>query len=219
MSLKDGLKLMELIYMGFLTFLIVMGSSLHGISVMASDIKTASCKSELNKEQYSLDQFDTVLRLCRVKRYKYDGFKVLEERGYEKCLPYIRRQPLSTEEDVDAFIERYNDIRDIEIRQFLCYWEDIYYDTYEAEIKNKKCSRVITFENKHFLSSYDYVYNHAQDLYDNTFFGEIAVARPKIIRESNKIIEVWALHCSNTMDAKWYYEVCSKVLGQLKVDI
>ena len=203
--------------MSFLMFLGIAASIAYGMGTAASDIKTKSCKKELNKEQYSLNQFEQILRLCRVKRINYDGFKILEECGFKYCIDYVRRQPLTTEDDVRDFINKYNSVRNAEIREFLCYWEDIYNATYEQEIDGNKCSNVITFEKKHYLSTYEKAYNHAQELFEDTFFGELAVARPKIIVESNAVVEVWALHCDNLYLANKYYEMCSKVLGKLTV--
>ena len=203
--------------MGFLMFLGIAASIAYGLNDAASGMKTRDCKAKLNNEPYNLGQMETILRLHRVKRHKYDGFPILEEDGWQKCLDYVRRQPLTTEEDVVAFIERYNEIRNKELMEFLCHWEDIYNEVYENEIANKKCSNVITFEKKHYLSTYDDVYDHAQDLFLNTFFGELALAEPKIIKErsANTYSEVWALHCNNVIEANRYYDLCSKVLGKL----
>ena len=94
---------------------------------------------------------------------------------------------------------------------------DSLHKTSQNEIANNKCSKVITFEKKHYLSTYDDVYDHAQDLFLNTFFGDLALAEPKIIKERsvNTYSEVWALHCNNVIEANRYYELCSKVLGKL----
>ena len=202
--------------MSFLVFLGIAASFAYGLSNIASDVKTASCKQELNKEPYNLDQFETVLRLCRVKRHKYDGFPILDS-NCDACLDYIRRQPLTDENDVKAFINKFNSVRNAEIQEFLCYWEDIYNETYEKEIKNTTCSDVVIFQKDHYLTTYDAVNDHTQELYDSTFFGEIAVARPKVFKENNKIIEVWALYCGDRVKAEEYYEMCSKVLGKLVV--
>lgn len=205
--------------MGFLLFLGMCAASLYGMHDMASGMKTRDCKAKLNKEPYNLDQMETILRLHRVKRHNYDGFPILEKDGWQKCLDYVRRQPLTNEEDVDAFIKRYNDIRSRELVDFLSHWEDIYNETYENEIADKKCSKIITFEKKHYLATYGEVYDHAQDLFLNTFFGDLALAEPKIIKErsANTYSEVWALHCNNVIEAEKYYEMCSKVLGKLTV--
>lgn len=202
--------------MSFLVFLGIAASVAYGLGNIASDVKTASCKQELNKEPYNLDQFETVLRLCRVKRHKYDGFPILDS-NCESCLDYIRRQPLTDEEDVKAFIDKFNAVRNKELQAFLCHWEDIYNETYETEIMNTKCSNVVIFEKEHYLTNYAEVNAHAQELYDSTFFGEIALARPKVFKDGNAITEVWALSCGDKLKAKEYYEMCSKVLGKLTV--
>ena len=76
----------------------------------------------------------------------------------------------------------------------------------------------IVFEKTHYLFDEEFVTNLANNLYYNTFMGEMAVQKPKVVFNPDatniSFHEVWVLRIpGGKQKAKKYWKVCSRKLG------
>ena len=76
----------------------------------------------------------------------------------------------------------------------------------------------MTFERTHYLFDEEFVVNLADNLYHNTFFGEMATQPPKVVFNPNatniSFHEIWVIRCpGGKQKAKKYWKACSRKLG------
>ena len=222
-SLKDELKNILGDNVGFLMFLGIAASIAYGLNTAASDMKTRSCKGELAKENYSLNQFETILRLHRVKRIEMDKGKFVLPRGqYQRCLNWIEKQPLTDETDIQEFIDHYNSVRQQELDDLYEYWDQEYDKNYDDYL----CTRsdedgLFLFQKEHnFLykdEQIDLIRNRITDLYRDTFWSELCVKPGKLVKDETSSIEtwleIWVDKCPGGLEkAEEYYKACNNIL-------
>ena len=89
--------------------MVLLTFALLGISALAwsgavKDAKASSADRRIRNAGYNLNRdFENVLRACHVKRKSKDGVKYLPENGWKSCVSYVRRQPYTTEKDVENY--------------------------------------------------------------------------------------------------------------------
>ena len=186
---------------------------------IAKDAKASNADRRVRNSGYALDRdFEDVLRACHVQRKSQDGVKYLSEDGWKSCVSYIQRQPYATDKDVEMFRLRYNRIRKQELKKVQDKWDQNYNNAYQEYLSSTEPVETITFEKTHYLFDEEFVVNLADNLYHNTFMGEIATQPPKVVFNPNatniSFIEVWVLRVpGGKRNAKKYWKACSRKLG------
>ena len=186
---------------------------------IAKDVKASNADRRVRNSGYDLDRdFEDVLRVCHVRRKKQDGIKYLPEGGWRDCISYIERQPYTTDKDVEMFRLRYNRIRKHELKKVQDKWDQNYNNAYQEYLSSTEPVTTITFEKTHYLFDEEFVVNLADNLYQNTFMGEMATQPPKVVFNPDatniSFIEVWVLRVpGGKRNAKKYWKVCSRKLG------
>ncbi len=186
---------------------------------IAKDAKASNADRRVRNSGYDLNRdFEDVFRVCHVRRKKQDGIKYLPEGGWRDCISYIERQPYTTDKDVEMFKLRYNRIRKHELKKVQDKWDQNYSNVYQEYLSSTEPVTTITFEKTHYLFDDEFVVNLADNLYQNTFMGEIATQPPKVVFNPDatniSFIEVWVLRVpGGKRNAKKYWKVCSRKLG------
>ena len=204
--------------MVLLTFALL-GISALAWSGAAKDAKASNADRRVRNSGYDLNRdFEDVLRACHVQRKSQDGVKYLSEDGWKSCVSYIQRQPYTTDKDVEMFKLRYNRIRKHELKKVQDKWNQNYNNVYQDYLSSNEPVETITFEKTHYLFDEEFVVNLADNLYQNTFMGEIATQPPKVVFNPNatniSFIEVWVLRVpGGKRNAKKYWKACSRKLG------
>lgn len=204
--------------MVLLTFALL-GISALAWSGAAKDAKASNADRRVRNSGYDLDRdFEDVLRVCHVRRKSQDGVKYLSEDGWKSCVSYIQRQPYTTDKDVEMFRLRYNRIRKHELKKVQDKWDQNYNNVYQDYLSSNEPVETITFEKTHYLFDEEFVVNLADNLYQNTFMGEMATQPPKVVFNPDatniSFIEVWVLRVpGGKRNAKKYWKVCSRKLG------
>ena len=205
--------------------MVLLTFALLGISALAwsgavKDAKASSADRRIRNAGYNLNRdFENVLRACHVKRKSKDGVKYLPENGWKSCVSYVRRQPYTTEKDVEKFITHYEKVRQKELANVSNQWEQEYETAHREYLSNPKSNRESVFE-KEFYAFFDEVFVRelADELYEKTFMGDMAVQRPKVvpIEASNEAyVMVWVLHCyGGKSKAKKYFRACCRYLNK-----
>ena len=217
--------------------LITLGIGAYSIAGMVSSSKTALIEKRI-EERGNLnveESFEDILKLCRVK-YTADLFiedknvqdvLVLEEGGYSDCLDFIRQQPLTTGEDEKKFIQIYNQKRQEGLKRRKEYFEENYQKCkrrYYRELNESSDLVTFTFTKEHF--QHIPPENHfklVNDLYHDTFLGQIATKPGKIVLKEHMgrwvPIEVWQFTLPSKFGADSYYKACCKRLGYSGIGI
>ena len=204
--------------MVLLTFALL-GISALAWSGAAKDAKASNADRRVRNSGYDLDRdFEDVLRACHIQRKSQDGVKYLSEDGWKSCVSYIQRQPYTTDKDVEMFRLRYNRIRKHELKKVQDKWDQNYNNVYQDYLSSNEPVETITFEKTHYLFDEEFVVNLADNLYQNTFMGEMATQPPKVVFNPDatniSFIEVWVLRVpGGKRNAKKYWKVCSRKLG------
>ena len=204
--------------MVLLTFALL-GISALAWSGAAKDAKASNADRRVRNSGYDLNRdFEDVLRACHVQRKSQDGVKYLSEDGWKSCVSYIQRQPYTTDKDVEMFKLRYNRIRKHELKKVQDKWNQNYNNVYQDYLSSNEPVETITFEKTHYLFDEEFVVNLADNLYQNTFMGEIATQPPKVVFNPDatniSFIEVWVLRVpGGKRNAKKYWKACSRKLG------
>ena len=204
--------------MVLLTFALL-GISALAWSGAAKDAKASNADRRVRNSGYDLNRdFEDVLRACHVQRKSQDGVKYLSEDGWKSCVSYIQRQPYTTDKDVEMFKLRYNRIRKHELKKVQDKWNQNYNNVYQDYLSSNEPVETITFEKTHYLFDEEFVVNLADNLYHNTFMGEMATQPPKVVFNPNatniSFIEVWVLRVpGGKRNAKKYWKACSRKLG------
>lgn len=205
--------------------MVLLTFALLGISALAwsgavKDAKASSADRRIRNAGYNLNRdFENVLRACHVKRKSKEGVKYLPENGWKSCVSYVRRQPYTTEKDVEKFITHYEKVRQKELANVSNQWEQEYEKAHREYLSNPKSNRESVFE-KEFYAFFDekFVRELADELYEKTFMGDMAVQRPKVvpIEASNEAyVMVWVLHCyGGKSKAKKYFRACCRYLNK-----
>ena len=186
---------------------------------IAKDAKASNADRRVRNSGYDLNRdFEDVLRVCHVRRERIDGVKILPEVKWIDCIPYIERQPYATDKDVEMFKLRYNRIRKQELKKVQDKWDQNYNNAYKEYLSSTEPVTTITFEKTHYLFDEEFVVNLADNLYQNTFMGEMATQPPKVVFNPDatniSFIEVWVLRVpGGKRNAKKYWKVCSRKLG------
>ncbi|WP_296851836.1 hypothetical protein [uncultured Methanobrevibacter sp.] len=204
--------------MVLLTFALL-GISALAWSGAAKDAKASNADRRVRNSGYDLDRdFENVLRACHIQRKSQDGIKYLPEDRWRDCVSYILRQPYTTEKDVEMFRLRYNRIRKQELKKVQDKWDQNYNRAYQEYLSSTEPVTTITFEKTHYLFDEEFVVNLADNLYHNTFFGEMAKQPPKVVFNPNatniSFHEIWVIRCPGGIQkAKKYWKACSRKLG------
>lgn len=205
--------------MGLLLALASMAIAASALSGAAQDMKASNADKRVRNGAYNLDSdFEDVLKVCNIRRKRMDGVKILPENGWLDCVQYIRRMPYTTEKDVRMFQMRYDRIRKQELKKLEDKWEQNYKNAYQEYRSSTEPVETITFEKTHYLFDEEFVVNLADDLYHNTFMGEMAIQKPKVVFNPNatniSFHEVWVLRVpGGKAKAKKYWKVSSRYLG------
>ena len=204
--------------MVLLTFALL-GISALAWSGAAKDAKASNADRRVKNSGYDLDRdFENVLRACHIQRKSQDGIKYLPEDRWRDCVSYILRQPYTTEKDVEMFRLRYNRIRKQELKKVQDKWDQNYNRAYQEYLSSTEPVTTITFEKTHYLFDEEFVVNLADNLYQNTFFGEMATQPPKVVFNPDatniSFHEIWVIRCpGGKQKAKKYWKACSRKLG------
>lgn len=186
---------------------------------VAKDVKASNADKRVRNAGYNLDRdFENVLQICHVSRKRMDGVKILPEDGWRSCVSYIQRQPNTTDKDVRMFELRYNRIRKQEMKKLEDKWNRSYQRAYQEYLSSSQPVEKIVFEKTHYLFEEEFVTNLANNLYYNTFMGEMAVQKPKVVFNQTatniSFHEVWVLRIpGGKQKAKKYWKACSRKLG------
>ena len=204
--------------MSILLAFAAIAASAWGWGCAARDMKEMAVENKLKHEPYDLDKhFEDVLVHSNVKRIKIDGKKYLPKNGYNDCISFIERQPLTTKKDIDKFIAKYNEIRNEELKSIQEIWDRDYEALRREYLTSTEAVSTFTFEKKFYLREKDFVNNLSNRLLNETFFGKMAVAEPKVVynpRSTNiSYINVWRIQCTSYSKAGQYYNACCRKLG------
>ena len=206
--------------MGLLLALASMAIAASALSGAAKDMNASSADRRVRNNGYNLYRdFEDVLRVCYVSRKKQDGIKYLPEGEWKRCISYIRRQPHTTDKDVENFINHYEIVRQRELNKINKHWKDEYDKAHKEYLSNPMSNRELVFE-KEFYAFFDeeFVRDLADELYEKTFMGDMAVQRPKVvpIEASNEAyVMVWVLHCyGGKSKVKEYFRACCRYLNK-----
>ena len=185
---------------------------------IAKDAKASNADRRVRNSGYDLNRdFEDVLRVCHVRRKKQDGIKYLPEDGWRDCISYVRRQPYTTEKDVKEFINHYEKVRQREMAKITNHWKYEYEDVYREYLSNPMSEREFVFEKK-FYAFYDeqFVKELADELYEKTFMGDMAVQRPKVVEipaTNEAYAMIWVIRCyGGKLKAKKYFRACCRYL-------
>ncbi len=204
--------------------MVLLTFALLGISAMAwkgmlEDNRKDSANRRVRTAGYSLNRFEDVLICSNVKRKKQDGFKYLPANGWRAAIAYIRRQPYTTEKDEVEFKNHYEKVRQQELDRIKNHWKDEYEKAHNEYLSSPESTQEFIFEKKFYaFFSEQFVKDLADELYEKTFMGDMAVTRPKVaeIKATNEAyVMVWVLRCSGgSYKAKEYFKVCCRYLGK-----
>ena len=199
--------------MGLLLALASIAIASAALSGVANDAKASNADRRIRNVGYDLDRdFEDVLRACHISRKKQDGVRYLPEDGW-------KRQPYTTEKDVEMFRMRYNRIRKQELKKVQDKWNQNYNRAYQEYLSSTEPIVEIVFEKTHYLLEEDVVFDLVDKLYNETFFGqELAVQKPKVVFNPDatniSFHEVWVLKIpGGKQKAKKYWKACSRKLG------
>lgn len=205
--------------------MVLLTFALLGISAMAwkgvyDDCKKASANSRVQNERYNLHKhFEEVLRCSNVRRAKQDGFKYLKEDDWRLCIPYIKRQPYTTDKDIEEFRKHYENVRQKEMARIRNHWKNEYKKAHKEYLSSPKSAHEFVFE-KEFYAFYDeqFVKELADELYEKTFMGDMAVQRPKVVEipaTNEAYVMVWVLKCyGGKPKVKKYFRACCRYLDK-----
>ena len=204
--------------MSFLLFLGAMAASAWGWGCATRDMKEMAVENKLKHEPYDLvKHFEDILVHSNVKRKKIDGKKYLPENGYNDCISFIERQPLTTKKDVDEFIAKYKEKRNEELKYIQEVWDREYDTLLQEYLNSTKAVSVFTFEKKFYLMDEDWVNELSNRLLNETFFGKMAVSEPKVVKNPRSTnisyINVWRIECTSYSKAWQYYKACCRKIG------
>lgn len=199
------------------------------VKEVAKDVTKIPAREQIQEDTRNgtfdvVKNFEQILHICDVKRKKHNSsVAVLPYNGYTKCLKYIRDHPLtSIPEDEDRFIEHYNSVLAKEIAQRQEEYDKRYFKVkaeVESLMNNGEQTVVVPFKHLDVLVDSDYVNQKVNQIYNNTFFGDLAIKQPKIKQNSsgNSYTTIWALRIPISM--KWYlkeqYRCCSERCGYI----
>lgn len=205
--------------MGLLLALASIAIASAALSGAANDAKASNADRRIRNVGYDLDRdFEDVLRACHISRKKQDGVRYLPEDGWKSCVSYIQRQPYTTDRDVEMFRMRYDRVRRQELKKVQDKWDQIYNNAYKEYLSSTEPVTTMTFERTHYLFDEEFVVNLADNLYHNTFFGEMATLPPKVVFNPDatniSFHEIWVIRCpGGKQKAKKYWKACSRKLG------
>lgn len=187
-------------------------------SGVVQDCKKASANSRVKNEKYNLHKhFEDVLRCSNVRRKKQDGHKYLPAGGWEQCIPYIKRQPYTTDKDIKEFINHYEKVRQKELSKINNHWEYEYEKVRKEYLSSPRPTKEFIFE-KNFYAFFDeqFVKELADELYEKTFMGDMAVQRPKVVEipaTNEAYAMIWVIRCyGGKLKAKKYFRACCRYL-------
>ena len=216
--------------MSLLLALFSIGLTAKMIGEVAKDVTKIPAREQIQEDTRNgtfsvLKDFEQILYVCDVKRKKHNSsVAVLPYNGYTKCLKYIRDHPLTTTEDENLFINQYNSV----LRKEIAARQDEYDQRYfkvkaEAEFLMNAGEQtvVVPFNHLDVLVDSDYVNQKVDQIYNNTFFGNLAIKEPKIRQNSsgNSYTTIWALKIpvSMRLHLKEYYKSCSERVGYIEL--
>ncbi|MBE6509456.1 MAG: hypothetical protein E7Z77_08610 [Methanobrevibacter sp.] len=113
---------------------------------------------------------------------------------------------------------RYDRVRRQELKKVQDKWDQIYNNAYKEYLSSTEPVTTMTFERTHYLFDEEFVVNLADNLYQNTFFGEMATQPPKVVFNPDatniSFHEIWVIRCpGGKQKAKKYWKACSRKLG------
>ena len=190
-------------------------------SGVVQDCKKASANSRVQNERYNLHKhFEDVLRCSNVRRAKQDGFKYLKADDWKQCIPYIKRQPYTTDKDIEEFRKHYEKVRQRELGKIRNHWKYEYEKAHREYLSNPMSTQEFIFE-KNFYAFFDeqFVMDLADELYEKTFMRDMAVTRPKVVELPNATNEayvmVWVVRChGGSHQVKKYFKACCRYLDK-----
>ncbi|MBR2557338.1 MAG: hypothetical protein IKE95_03060 [Methanobrevibacter sp.] len=217
--------------MSLLLALFSIGLTAKMIAEVGKDVTKIPAREQIQDDTRNgtfsvVQDFEQILYICDVKRKKHNSsVAVLPYNGYTKCLKYIRDHPLtSIPEDEERFIEHYNRVLSKEIGARQEEYDKRYFemkDEVEALMSAGVNYEVVEFKHIDVLTDMEYVDQKVNEIYNNTFFGDMAIKKPKIIQggSSSSFREIWALKVPATMKIhlKDYYKVCSQRCGFIEI--
>ena len=206
--------------------MVLLTFAILGISAMAwkgvyEDCKKASANSRVQRERYDLSKhFEEVLKCSNVRRKKQDGHKYLPADGWKQCIPYLERQAYTTDKDIAEFRNHYEKVRQKELGRIQNHWEDEYETACKEYLSSSMAVTEFVFEKRFYaFFDYEFVLDLADELYEKTFMGQMAVKRPKVVglpdATNEAYVMVWVLRCNGgSYKAKEYFRACCRYLGK-----
>lgn len=165
--------------------------------------------------------FEEILYVCDVKRKKHNSsVAVLPYGGYNKCMKYLQNHHLVSKADERRFIDYYNKVLSKELSHRQCDYDKKYLEVksnVERLMENDNYD-VVRFEHINVFVDYEDVKQKVDEICNNTFFGDFAVADVKIKEGGpTTYTEIWALKIPVVMkyNLKKYYRACSNRCGYI----
>ena len=183
--------------MSLLLALFSIGLTAKMIGEVAKDVTKIPAREQIQEDTRNgtfdvVKNLEQILHICDVKRKKHNSsVTVLPYNGYTKCLKYIRDHPLtSIPEDEDRFIKEYNRVLEKEIAARQDEYDQRYFEV-KAEVESLMSAGdqtvVVPFKHLDVLVDSDYVNQKVDQIYNNTFFGTLAIKEPKVKINSSAI--------------------------------
>ena len=230
MSLKDELKNILGDKMSLLLALFSIGLTAKMIAEVGKDVTKIPAREQIQEDTRNgtfdvVKNFEQILHICDVKRKKHNSsVAVLPYNSYFKCLKYIRDHPLtSIPEDEERFINHYNSVLKKEIAKRQEEYDQRYFEVkakMESLMSDGGNFEIVKFEHLDVLITADQVNQKVGQIYNNTFFGDLAIKEPKIRQNSsgNSYTTIWALKipASMRLHLKEYFRCCSERCGYIE---
>lgn len=126
--------------------------------------------------------------------------------------------------DEERFIEHYNRVLAKEIAARQDEYDQRYFEgksEMESLMSAGGNSEIVKFEHLDVLTTSEQVNQKVNTIYNNTFFGDLAIKEPKVKINSsgNSYTEIWALKIPTSMrlHLKEYYRSCSERCGYIEL--
>lgn len=212
--------------MSLLLALFGIGLGASMVKEVAKDVTKIPARSKIQEDSKNgtfdvVKNFEEILYVCDVKRKKHNSsVPVLPYTGYEKCLKYIREHHLTCQTDETRFIRHYRKVLSEELGKRQKEW-DQNYRKYESIIKDKIMAEnveIVRFTHFNPFADYIDVETKVNEIYSNTFLGDLAVGEVKIKEETSRsYTEIWALKVPVSMkyQLKEMYGACTQKCGYI----
>lgn len=215
--------------MSLLAFLGVASAIAYGVS---SESKIASYKSRkkalLEATNYNIDvreNFGDICYVCGVEKddshTKVFGINcnndpsIWPKDGWQKCTPFLEELPNLTDDDIQDFIDAYEYVRNQSLQELQKCYDQRYLTIEKAFKKKEEPNGLIFYEKDHWdLISVDRHQQMMENIYNNTFWNEIATGPAKILDNGfGTRREIWQVKNYDKSLLDTYYHNCQNRCG------